>query len=133
MPKLRPYLKYLIAGGNVCGMGGTFLILGGMFGMLMLLVGSNILAPMAVVFMVIGIVMLVIGLALLVRGMNERKMWLLGQGNSATDAGQEMPPEQAMPGVESPVHLGSHFCPFCGSPLPNVPNPKFCPKCGESL
>ncbi len=131
--KLRPYLKYFIAGGNVCGVGATLLILGAMFSMFTHFMGSNAFTILSVVFIVIGVVVLIIGIALLFKGMNDRKFWLQAHRNDLVDSEPEMSREQPMRRAEVPASDAARFCPICGKSLPNLRNIKFCPTCGEPL
>ncbi len=132
MAKLRPYLKYFIAGGNVCGMGGFLLLLGVLLSLIMRFVGSNVTITMAVVFIIISIIALIIGITLLFKGVNERNIWLQVHRYNQTESESDMPRDQPVRRVESPVNTG-RYCPVCGQPLPDLPHISFCPKCGEPL
>ncbi|HME55344.1 MAG TPA: hypothetical protein VKM55_24260 [Candidatus Lokiarchaeia archaeon] len=115
---LRPYLKFLIAGGVVTGEGGSVLASGLMYIMLSrlmtsmmsfssLLSGSDaMLMMMGIPFLVAGIVSLIIGLVLLGKGIARRKEWLA------------MHPQDTMHGIAG--SQGLQNAPIREQPYPGV-------------
>ncbi len=134
MSQQRPYLKYLIAGGVVCGEGGSLLPAGLEFlFMSNILFGSSFLGAMAITFVVIGSVSLCIGLPLLYKGVKERKLWLQNQLTSFSRYRNQVPLERPINQVQQSRDIQRRFCAACGFALPNLQNIKYCPKCGKEI
>lgn len=137
MSQRRPYLKFLIAGGVVCAEGGSLLPSGLEFLFLMGNLPSNILRGLGITFTVIGAVSLCIGLSLLYKGVQERNQWLYTHGRSSrfnsTYLDEDESQERSMIREKLPVTKKRSFCVSCGTAIPDLPNVRYCPKCGEDL
>ncbi len=137
MTSLRPYLKFLIAGGVVCAEGGSLLPAGLEFFFLIGGLQSNVLRSFAIAFTVIGSVSLCIGLSLLYKGVKERNLWLqIHQGNirrASTDLDEEESLERPMIQEKEPGTKPRRYCSKCGTPMPDMPHIQYCPKCGEDF
>ena len=151
---LRPYLKFLIAGGVLSGEGGSMLASG-----LELIWSSrfidslssispyvpqmgSILTLEAIGYTIAGIVSLIIGLPLLSIGISRRKQYLATHAQEPAreigrPGGRQNEPIKEQP--YSPQSYSSRngatrkYCTICGSALPNLVDLQYCPSCGHRI